>query len=115
MFRRHWQMISRTFKRTKSTFIINLIGLSSGLACSLLIFLWISDELAFDKFHRYDDRLYQVMVNERQGDQIITSDGTNGLLAELIKHGLPEGEYAVTTTPPNWFRKFNVTSRHNTV
>src|SRR5258708_3894924 len=115
MFRRHWQMISRTFKRTKSTFIINLIGLSSGLACSLLIFLWISDELAFDKFHRYDDRLYQVMVNERQGDQINTSDGTNGLLGEIIKKGLPEVEYAVTTTPPNWFRKFNVTWRNNTV
>src|ERR1700710_1955782 len=108
MFRHNWQIIYRTFKRYKSAFIINLIGLSTGLACTLLIFLWISDELAFDKFHRYDNRLYQVMINERQGDRINTSDGTNGLLGEIIKKALPEVEYAVTTTPPNWFQKFNV-------
>ena len=115
MLKRNWQIISRTFKRYRSTFIINLIGLSSGLACALLTFLWISDELAFDKFHRYDSRLYQVMVNERQGDQINTSDGTNGLLGEIIKKELPEVEYAVSITPPNWFRKFNVSYRNNTV
>ena len=115
MFGRNWLLISRAFKRTKSNFVINLIGLSTGLACAILIFLWISDELAFDKFHLYDGRLYQVMVNERQGDQINTSDGTNGLLGEILKKGMPEVEYAVTTTPPNWFKKFNVTYRNNTV
>jgi putative ABC transport system permease protein len=110
-----WQTIFRMAKRYRSTFVINLVGLSTGLACALLIFLWISDELAFDKFHRYDSRLYQVMVNQSQGGQINTSDGTNGLLGEIIKKGLPEVEYAVSTTPPNWFRKFNVTWRNNTV
>ena len=110
-----WQALFRMAKRYRSTFIINLVGLSTGLACALLIFLWISDELAFDKFHRYDSRLYQVMVNESQGDRINTSDGTNGLLGEIMKKGLPEVQYAVSTTPPNWFRKFNVTWRNNTV
>ena len=112
---RPWQTLSRMAKRYRSTFIINLVGLSTGLACALLIFLWISDELAVDKFHRYDNRLYQVMVNQRQGDQINTSDGTNGLLGEIIRKGLPEVEYAVSTTPPYWFKKFNVTWRNNTV
>ncbi|HTI93002.1 MAG TPA: ABC transporter permease [Puia sp.] len=112
---RPWQVISRMVKRYRSTFIINLIGLSTGLAFALLIFLWISDELAVDTFHRYDRRLYQVMINQRQGDRINTSDGTNGLLGEVIKKGLPEVEYAVTITPPNWFKKFNLTWRNNTV
>jgi ABC-type antimicrobial peptide transport system permease subunit len=115
MLRHNWQLFLGTVKRYKSAFIINLVGLSTGLACVLLIFLWISDELAFDKFHKYDKRLYQVMVNERQGDRINTSDGTNGLLGEIIKTGMPEVEYAVSTTPPNWFQKFNITYRNTTV
>ncbi len=112
---RPWQVLSRSFKRYKSTFVINLVGLSVGLACALLIFLWISDEQAVDKFHRYDNRLYQVMVNQTQGDRINTSDGTNGLLGEILKKGLPEVEYAATTTPSNWFKKFNITWQNKTV
>jgi len=108
-------MFPRIFKRYGSTLVINLVGLSTGLACVLLIFLWISDEQAVDKFHRYDSRLYQVMVNQRQGDQVNTSDGTNGLLGEILKKGLPEVEYAATTTPANWFKKFNITWRNTTI
>ncbi|HEY4062714.1 MAG TPA: ABC transporter permease [Puia sp.] len=115
MFKHHIQLLFRTYRRYKSTFVINLIGLSTGLACALLIYLWISDELGFDKFHRNDSRLYQVMVNERQGDRINTSDGTNGLFGEIVKKDLPEVEYAVTTTPSNWFRKFNITYGNSTV
>jgi ABC-type antimicrobial peptide transport system permease subunit len=115
MFQHNFLMICRTFRRYRSSFFINLAGLSTGLACTLLIYLWISDELAFDRFHRYDPRLFQVMVNERQGEQVITSDGTNGLLGEIVKKEMPEVEYAVSTTPSNWFQKFNVSSGNTTV
>ncbi|MHA4809375.1 ABC transporter permease [Flavitalea flava] len=115
MYRHNFQILFRNYRRYKSTFVINLIGLSAGLACALLIYLWISDELGFDKFHHYDSRLYQVMVNERQGDRINTSDGTSGLFGEIVKNDLPEVEYAVTTTPSNWFRKFNINYRNSTL
>ena len=39
-------LIYRNFKRFKSTFFINLIGLSTGLACALLIYLWIATSAA---------------------------------------------------------------------
>jgi hypothetical protein len=61
MIKHNLLIIIRNFKRFKSTFLINLIGLSTGLACALLIYLWVTDELAVDKFHKKDDRLYQVM------------------------------------------------------
>ena len=54
----------RNFRRHKSSFIINLIGLSTGLACALLIFLWVNDELKMDKFHANDDRLFRVMEHQ---------------------------------------------------
>jgi putative ABC transport system permease protein len=42
---------------------INIAGLSIGIVCSVLILLWVFDELSFDKFHPKADRLYQVWIN----------------------------------------------------
>ena len=70
---RHNLLISyRNFLRFKSSFFINLIGLSTGLACVLLIFIWVNDELKMDQFHEYGDRLYQMMENVDQGGGVIT-------------------------------------------
>src|SRR5262245_9718908 len=46
MFRHNLLISWRTFVRYKRSFLINLVGLSTGLACVLLILLWVSDELA---------------------------------------------------------------------
>src|SRR3712207_1514659 len=43
MIRHTLLLIFRTFKRFKSSFFINLTGLSNGLACAILIYLWIND------------------------------------------------------------------------
>jgi hypothetical protein len=61
MLQHYFILIYRSFKRFKSTFFINLIGLSTGLASALLIYLWVHDELTMDKFHNKDNRLYMVM------------------------------------------------------
>ena len=45
MFRHNLLISYRNFLRFKSSFFINLIGLSTGLACVLLIFIWVNDEL----------------------------------------------------------------------
>lgn len=42
---------------------INIAGLSIGIACSLLILLWVFDELSFDRFIPKADKLYQVYIN----------------------------------------------------
>jgi putative ABC transport system permease protein len=71
MFRHNILISYRNFLRYKSSFFINLLGLSSGLACALLIHLWIADEMSVDKFHRKGDQLYQVLRNvERPGRTI---------------------------------------------
>src|SRR6218665_3975884 len=59
---RHNLLITlRSFKRYKTSFIITLVGLSPGLACALIIYLWVNDELTVDHHHEKDARLYQVM------------------------------------------------------
>ena len=91
----------RNFKRFKGTFFINLIGLSTGLACAILIFLWVGDEVAIDKFHSNDARLYEVMANHHQPERIVTVESTPGLLAEALVNDVPGIEFAVSTSTSN--------------
>jgi putative ABC transport system permease protein len=101
-------LLYRNFKRFKSTFFINLIGLSTGLACALLIYLWISDERSFDRYHALDGRLYQVMENRRTAAGIETQGGTMPLLAEALRQEMPEVEFVATTTPVPFFPGFKL-------
>jgi len=96
MLKHNLLLIYRNFKRFKSTFFINLIGLSTGLACALLIYLWVSDELQVDQFHEKRDRLYQVMEHRVQGDEINTFTSTYGLLGKALSEEMPEVEYAAS-------------------
>ncbi len=93
--------------------ILNLAGLSTGLACALLISFWIYDELSIDKFHRKN--IYQVMLNENPGGRIATTEGTGSTVGDILLKNIPEVEYTVTTTPAVWFRNFNLSWKENTL
>lgn len=96
---RHNILISyRNFLRYKSSFFINLVGLSSGLACAIMIFLWVDDELRVDQFHAKADRLYQVMENVEQAHRTITRMSTAAPMAEALAAEMPEVELASTST-----------------
>ena len=98
MLRHNLIIAYRNFLRYKSSFFINLIGLSTGLACVLLIFLWVSDEVNLDGFHKYGERLYQVLENVEQGGDTITRFTTAGPTAETLATEMPEVEMAVIST-----------------
>lgn len=102
MFRQNLLIIYRSFKRFRSTFIINLLGLSTGLASALLIYLWVNDELRMDKFHEKDRRLYQVMESHKQADGWNTMIETSGAAADALAAEMPEVEYAAALAPPIW-------------
>ena len=93
--------------RDRQFTLLNLIGLATGLACSLLIYLWVSDELSFDKFHPKE--LYQLMEQRNYPGQEGISDESSGLLGETVKAQMPEVEFATTIAPANWFQKFTLT------
>jgi len=101
---RHNVLITwRNFLRYKSSFFINLAGLSAGLACTLLIYLWVNDEMHIDKFNEKDAQLYQVFQNLNTGTAIETIEYTPGLLAKTLAEEMPEVEYATAVIPPYWF------------
>ncbi len=92
----------RNFKRDKISFAINLTGLTSGLVCALLIFLWVNDELSVDRFLENDEQLFQVMQNRKGADGIGTIEATPGQLAKALAEEVPEVKYAVTVVPASF-------------
>jgi predicted permease len=105
MIKHYLLLIYRNILRAKSYFSINLLGLTAGLVCTLLIYLWVMDELGMDKFHEKKDRLFQVMEFQKYADEIMTTTSTPGILAETLKEEIPEVEYAATTT---WINPFTL-------
>lgn len=100
----------RSFKRYKSTFFINLIGLSTAFACAILIFLWVNDEKHFDKFHKNDKQLYQVMENHALPEGIATQPWTPDLFGRALVGELPEVKMSTTVMPANIMGNFSITS-----
>jgi len=105
-------LIYRNIVRNKSYFFINLTGLTAGLVCTMLIYLWVRDELRMDKFHEKDSRLFQVMEFQNYADEIMTTTSTPGLLAETLKEEIPEVEYAATTT---WVNPYTLSIKDHNV
>ncbi|MFO7658594.1 MAG: FtsX-like permease family protein [Bacteroidales bacterium] len=106
-------MFIRNIKRDKTSFLINLVGLSTGLACALLIYLWVHDERSIDKFHEKDDRLFQVMLNMPGPNGINTFEYTPGLLAQALAEEIPEVEYAASVLPSGFFGSEGILSFEN--
>ena len=115
MLRHNLLLIYRNFKRFKTTFFINLIGLSTGLACTLLIYLLVNDELNVDKFHKNDARLFQVMESQQHTGSIWVTDSTPWLLAEALGDEMPEIEYSAVATPTYWFGDLTLSVNNNSI
>lgn len=96
MFKNVLTVAFRSFLRQKFYSIINLIGLASGLTCVLFIYLWVNDEVSKDKFHRDNEKIFQILSTLQIGDgEVLTWTNTPGLLAEDIREKNPEVEFVV--------------------
>ncbi len=80
----------RNFRRHKSSFLINLTGLSTGLACTLLIYLWVNDEMKIDRFLDNADQLHQVLMNFDSNNGINTVSWTPAPMAAALMDEIPE-------------------------
>ncbi|SOE22046.1 FtsX-like permease family protein [Spirosomataceae bacterium TFI 002] len=116
MLKNYIKIAFRNTLKNKSTFAINLAGLSTGIACVIMIFLWVNDELKVDKFHKNDQQLYQVMEVMDANGAISVNPDTQGLLAETIVKDLPEVEKATTFfSLVNEGYDFNLTTPDNKI
>jgi len=94
MFKNYLKIAWRNLWKNKSFSLINILGLALGMACSLLIMLWVKDEMRMDQFHENGARLYKVMENQHYSGQTNTIEATPGILAEHIVKDIPEIQMA---------------------
>jgi putative ABC transport system permease protein len=98
----------RNFARHRMYSCINVGGLALGLACTILIFLWVRDEVNFDRFHRNAGSLYRLNWDFKWNGQEGVGPGTPPPLAAALARDIPEVAAATRIYPvPRQVVRFN--------
>ncbi len=79
MFKNYFKIAFRNLRRNKIYSFINIAGLSIGLACAMLIILYVKDEVSFDKFHKNVSNVYRIVAKSKHNG-IEYKDGNTGFL-----------------------------------
>ena len=82
----------RSFKRQRAYIVINILGLSIGIACSLLIALYVINEGSYDKYNEKKDRIYRTILNGKIGGQEITIATSPAIMGPTFINDFPEIE-----------------------
>ncbi|GAB3895870.1 ABC transporter permease [Spirosoma agri] len=90
MFRNYVKIAIRSLLKQKLYSSINVFGLALGMACSLLIGLWVGDELSYDRFLPDAENIQYVRVNFPYNGETVTNSVTPGPLQEAIAKDVPE-------------------------
>ena len=85
MLQNYLKIAFRNLLRNKVYSFINVVGLAVGMAVAMLIFLFVSHELSFDKFHVNGDRIYKVTAEVKYGEQSVNISAMSAKLAPTIK------------------------------
>jgi putative ABC transport system permease protein len=89
MFKNYLKTTLRNIWRNKLYSFINLFGLAIGLCGCLLIFLYVKDEVSYDKFHQKLDRIYRVNVKSEYEGNVHISSISNMPIGETMQKELP--------------------------
>src|SRR6516164_4226971 len=84
----------RNFKKDKWYTLLNVIGLTIGISFSLFLIFYVRDELSFDRYHQYADRIYRVNSYIQERDKNTNWTITQFPLAPTLKKDYPEVEEA---------------------
>jgi putative ABC transport system permease protein len=106
MIKNYFKMAWRSLLKQKGFSFINIFGLATGMACSLLIFLFVKDETSYDRFHHDAGHIYRVVKDFVNDDGSRLPDATTPpALAPAMQKDIPE--VAITTRVfPGWGANF---------
>ncbi len=109
MFKNYFKIAWRNLMKNKIFSFINIFGLATGMACSLLIFLFVKDELSYDRFNKDARNIYRVVKDFVNDDGSRLPDATTPpALAPAMQKEIPE-IVDVTRVFPNWGGNFLLT------
>ncbi len=101
MIKNYLKIALRNLARHKGYAFINVMGLAVGIAASVLIALYVVDELGYDRFHENADRIHRITADwSNKGDSRIHQLGTPWILAKTIREKYPQVEALTQITGP---------------
>ncbi len=101
MLKNYLKVALRNLRRYKGYTFINIMGLAVGIAACVLIFLYVQNELSYDRFHENADRTYRLTADwSNRGDSRIHQLGTPYILAQTIRDNYPQVEHITQLCGP---------------
>ena len=85
MFKNYIKTTLRNIRRQKGFSFINIAGLAIGIACSVLVMIYVIDQLSYDRFHEKADRIYRIVSKGLFIDYDINQIGTPYVLAKSLR------------------------------
>ena len=92
MFSNYLKIAWRNLLKNKTFSLINIIGLASGLACFILITLYITDELSYDRYHEKANRIYRINSDIRFGGTDLNMAVSADPMGATLKKDYPQVE-----------------------
>src|SRR5262245_66257191 len=100
MFKNYLKIAWRNLLRYKGFSLINILGLAIGIACCMLVGLFIADEVSYDKYNKDADRIYRVVKDFVNDDGSRLPDATTPpAIGAAIQKDIPEIEHMVRFMP----------------
>lgn len=90
MLKNHIKVAWRTLLKYKGLFTINILGLAIGIATAIIIFLFVVDELSYDRHHKKADQIVRVVLKGKMNDELIKEAVTPGPVAYTLQGEFPE-------------------------
>ena len=94
MIKNYFKIAWRNLIRNKNYAFINILGLAVGLACFMLIVLYVQDELGYDDFHKDGDQIYRMALERKYPGRSRHYAIVPHSFSEAIKNDFPEVEDA---------------------
>jgi len=112
MFKNYFIVACRNLWRNKTLSAINIVGLSIGLACCMLIFLYTKDELSYDRFHRLKNNIYRITAQsvDPQGHEVFRTGKTGVRIGPACKSEVPGVDEYVRVATTSHVLKLNNTT-----
>ncbi len=95
MFGNYLKIALRNIRKHKGYSLINVVGLASGICCSILVFLFVTYEFSYDKYHEKADRTYRLAITGSTGGSEINQTSSSALTFQTLFAEFPEIEIGV--------------------
>jgi len=94
MFKNYLKIAFRSIKRQKIYSFINIAGFAIGMACCLLIFLYVRHELSYDRYNKDVERVCRIVLDSRTQTANRVFVPVSPMIAPTLKSDYPQVEYA---------------------